>query len=294
MEEVEELEEAVEEVEELEEAGEEVEELEVAEEDLTESDIEEVGVVEPVEDDVGELLDREQSGIILPELMKLVEAGSGTQTKRKEDKATLVQRHREDSGEKETITEETDGESVIIDEEEKPLTVPEAVYREKESVQHDDELSYLIDRIDEKVGQLLDISRIGSIYNEFITHLGITTGAILFRNQEGTYTPFVSSGLSRRTENNLNFKKGDKILTNLLRRGKTLHIKENPFLNQELKNKFESVDASKVKELFLSPMFKSKKLVSIVTICVTMGEMFDSELILKEIKKLTKIITKIV
>ena len=294
VEEVEELEEAVEEVEELEEAGEEVEELEVAEEDLTESDIEEVGVVEPVEDDVGELLDREQSGIILPELMKLVEAGSGTQTKRKEDKATLVQRHREDSGEKETITEETDGESVIIDEEEKPLTVPEAVYREKESVQHDDELSYLIDRIDEKVGQLLDISRIGSIYNEFITHLGITTGAILFRNQEGTYTPFVSSGLSRRTENNLNFKKGDKILTNLLRRGKTLHIKENPFLNQELKNKFESVDASKVKELFLSPMFKSKKLVSIVTICVTMGEMFDSELILKEIKKLTKIITKIV
>jgi hypothetical protein len=240
------------------------------------------------------MLDRKQSGTILPELTKLVEARTGATAESKEDETTLVQHRAEDSEERETIAEEPDDESTIIDEKEDLLTIPDAIYREKESVQHDDELSHLIDRIDRKVGQLLDISKIGSIYNEFITHLGITTGAILFRNQEGTYTPFVSSGLSRRTENSFNFKKGDKILMSLLRRGKTLHIKEDPFLNLELKNKFESVDASKVKELFLSPLFKSKNLVSIVSICVTMGEMFDSELILKEIKRLTKIMSKII
>jgi transcriptional regulator with GAF, ATPase, and Fis domain len=191
-------------------------------------------------------------------------------------------------------SEEEEAVGEVIEEEGKPPTVPEAVYKEKESVRHDDELSHLIDRIDEKVGQLLDIRRIGSVYNDFVTHLGVSTGAVLFKNQEGVLAPFISSGLTSRTETLFNFTKDDKILMHLLQKGKTLHIKEKPFMNRELKNKFETVDSSKIKEIFLSPVFKSNKLLCIIAICITRGEMFDSDLIIKEIKKLVKIITKII
>jgi hypothetical protein len=289
--------EALEEEEEVEalEDEEEVEALgEAPEVEEASSETEMISILEPVEDDIGGLLDVERGIASLPELKKLVEAGGQTETKRKEKEITTVQTQKQVSGEKTISTEEEEYKGAAVYEEERPLTIPEQVFREREGIRHDDELSHLIDRIDEKVGQLLDIRRIGSVYNDFIMHLGVSTGAVLFKNQEGSYSPFVSSGLTSQTDKMLQFKEGDKILTQLLRRGKTLYIKENPFMSRELKNKFEPVDSSKIKELFLTPVFKENNLVCIVTICITLGEMFDSNLIIKEIRKLIKAITKII
>ncbi|MCK5568797.1 MAG: hypothetical protein KAJ15_03710, partial [Spirochaetes bacterium] len=242
-------------------------------------------ILEPIEDDLTDLLSGIQStSDSLPELKKLVQAGySDTQDEDVTRGAGLASIQKpEESGVKGS------------DEEGAPLTIPDEVFKEKERVYHDDELSYLIDRIDEKELVMEEKDRLKGIFSNFIHHLGISTGALLLKNQDGTFSPMVSSGLSKDTVDRLIFKKSEKILKSLLKQGKTLYIRENPFFNGHMRSKFRPVDSSKIKGIIFSPVFISEKLKGIVAVCVTMGEILDSEIILKEIKKLKRVITRFI
>jgi len=170
---------------------------------------------------------------------------------------------------------------------ETPPVIPEEIYKKVESAKKDDELARLIRSIENgelKAHKAHD--KVVQIFNGFMKIMGLSRGAVLVKNKDGSFLPLVNAGLSIETEKRLIFTGKERIFSTFLEQGKIVHIRENVFFNHELRNKFDVVDSGKIKQLYLVPLILGGGICGIVIICLTISEAIDSKIKLKEIKSL--------
>jgi hypothetical protein len=162
---------------------------------------------------------------------------------------------------------------------------------EKES-KPDDELAYLISRIDEEGSKDYDREmekRLGA----FLKDVGFLKGAILLREKGGTYRPVLSLGLVPDTVNRLSFTGGEKFLKNILGKNKILYVKSGAFMDQELRKKFDPADSSSIASMYFAPLIPSGKgLAGFIFIGASKGENRNSKYVLEKLKEIKKIFTE--
>jgi len=210
---------------------------------------------ESVEKDLPEGIEPQSSDYHLPEFDKLVRA-----------KLKKVES---------TSTQET------------PPTIPEEIYKKVETSVKDDELAHLIRSIENKDEKIYkEHDKIVQIFESFIEKMGISRGAILVRNEEGRFYPLVIIGLSTETEKKLFFTGEERVFNKFLVQGKIIHIRENIFFNEELRNKFDLIDSGRIKQLFLIPLILDNRVCGIVVICLTISEVIGTNITINNIKSL--------
>ena len=232
-------------------------------------------MVETIEDDLGKMATEPRSvEDSLPELEKLVEAD------------TEYQEFVIEGGEEQIINTDY--------EEEAPPTVPDKIYLEKEGVDRDDELSHLIDRIDERAPESsFDNQQLNKLLGDILDNFGNSRGAILLKNDAGTFSPAVISGLNLNTKNKLTFTSWENIIKNILQKRKILYVKENAFISEALKDKFDPADSGEIRQLLFVPVTVSGEVKGIVTVGVMSDEKFEENIIIKKVKSIKEQIIKL-
>jgi len=247
------------------------EEVTGAPEEVTEAE-----EVEAIEDD----LQTAVSGVgisatHLPELEKLVHAGFSI------EEETSVEETPPSMEETPPMVEETPP-SV----EEAPPSIPEEVYKEKEKIQRDDELSHLISTIEE--------SPLKKAFKDFLKKARIAKGAILIRDPDGRYSPSVIHGLSDESSTKLIFSGYEKIFRSIFQKGKMLYIVENPFYGEEMRSKFSGADIEEIDRLFFAPVFAHDEIRSIILIGMKKDIPLPDTEMIEKIKDIKKIIINII
>ena len=170
---------------------------------------------------------------------------------------------------------------------EAPPTIPEEIYREKEKVQIDDELSQLITTIESTPLQ--------RAFQDFIQEAGIQRGALLLQDDAGVYLPTVLYGLSKETGLRLMFTGRERFLMNILERGKMLHVVEKPFYSAELRSRFHRSDMEGIDRLFFAPMFVANEMKGIILLCMqSKGQKLGFENMIEKIKMIKKTLSDII
>jgi len=239
---------------------------------------------EPIIDDIQEIIGKKTDyNKSLPQLEKLAEANNyieGNYSITEEDMQNINTYEDYDEFEKDFE---------IKEQEYNVPTIPDEIYKEKEDEQLDDELSYLINKVEgkeiNKSNMVKYYNNLDNIFKQFIDELKVSRGAILFKDKDNLFKPVVLSGLNDETKKKLIFNGTEKIFTNILKRGKILFIKDNVFLNNEVKNKFSSYDSNKIKEIFFIPFEKNNEIFGIINVCLDTGGIEGSYL-LRKVRKL--------
>lgn len=170
---------------------------------------------------------------------------------------------------------------------EAPPTIPEEIYREKEKVQIDDELSQLITTIESTPLQ--------RAFQDFIQEAGIQRGALLLQDDAGVYLPTVLYGLSKETGLRLMFTGRERFLMNILERGKMLHVVEKPFYSAELRSRFHRSDMEGIDRLFFAPVFVANEMKGIILLCMQRkGQRLGFENMIEKIKMIKKTLSDII
>ncbi len=245
-----------------------VEELEEAEVESTQE------IVESIEDDLGDVAGRPRGAEgTLPKLEKLIE----------------VESEQLDYGQEE---------EAIINSEfqvEVPPTVPDEVYLEQEQIKRDDELSQLIDKIEQKEKlSPADNYKLKEIFADFITSLGNARGAILIEKKKGIYSPDVVIGLSDDTKKVLKISHSENIYRNILKKGKILHITEYAFFSEVISTKFEPSDSTEIDQLFIAPISMRGEIKGIVLVGVKVDESFKKGTTIEKLKKIKERIRSLI
>jgi hypothetical protein len=252
-------------------------EVEVAESAQISAQVE-IEEAEAVEDDIG-ALQAINEGLekTLPELEKLVQASYSGEVS------------------EQTAEDTQSAQGKTVEEEDQPPTVPEEIFREKEGVARDDELSHLISSIEEGEAEPAEPkSRLQTVLEEFIENSKISKAAVLLRDEQGVFSPSALVGISDETRKKLNFEGSERIFKNILDRGKILYIKDDVFLNTQLKRKFHTTDAFEIVGLIFAPLFSSGTVKGIIVACTSVGESINTKILLDKIKKLIKNIIGII
>ena len=151
---------------------------------------------------------------------------------------------------------------------------------------------------DEPLGKTEGIGRqdvIRDIFRQFLETVGIYKGAVLLKQKKGTFKPCVITGFSRETEPKLIFSGKEKIVTKILQKDKILYIRNDAFLDDELREKFSLSDTSTIKSIFFAPLCPSGAgLAGFIILSPTINESFDSSEVLAKIKEIKKTLTNII
>ncbi|MBN2322871.1 MAG: hypothetical protein JXQ30_03990 [Spirochaetes bacterium] len=250
------------------------------------------GAVEHIEEDMKSI----DSGTRLPDLGELVKGriaeadGAAFREKgavRKKDNARAA--------------------SVLLKEPEETLeetvVIPEEVYQKTGGLAADDELSRLIGEMEGETvkgpgfTQGLDLE---DILVRFLKNLSLSRGALLVRQKTGTYRAAVSVGLAERSRDKLKLEEKETFFRRFLSKGKLLYIRQDAFLHEGIRDKFDIVDASKIQSLFFAPVTAAagkegavkRATPAILVVCVTTGERTPPEIIAKEINRIKRMLLK--
>jgi hypothetical protein len=162
---------------------------------------------------------------------------------------------------------------------------------DKDSKQ-DDELAYLISRIDEK-GVTDHDREMEKRLGAFLKDVGFSKGAILLREKNRTYRPVLSMGLVPDTVDRLCFTGDEKIVKNILGRNKIVYVKSGAFMDQELRKKFDPADSSSILSIYFAPLMPSGKgLAGFILIGVSKSENQDSKYVLEKLKEIKNTLTE--
>jgi hypothetical protein len=91
-------------------------------------------------------------------------------------------------------------------------------------------------------------------FKQFLETVGIYKGAVLLKQKKGTFKPCVITGFSRETGPKLIFSGKEKIVTKVLQKDKILYIRNDVFIDDELREKFSLSDTSTIKSIFFAPL----------------------------------------
>ena len=166
--------------------------------------------------------------------------------------------------------------------------IPEEIFKEREKVQKDDELSELITTI-ESTPSVLE-----KAFRDFMEQANIPKGALLFKDRAGRYVPAVLHGLSEETRSTLFFKGRERFLNTILERGKMLHVVENPFHSPGMQSRFIKEDRTGIQRLFFAPVFSAHEMTGIILLCME-GEIYTTDMddLIERIKTIKTIISSI-
>ena len=188
---------------------------------------------------------------------------------------------------------------------EEEIIIPEEVYKQKDKQYRDDELTYLIDKMErvDETGTLIEqeegihksekkLNTVEKVFDKFLQNLTLSKGALLVRDGDGVYSVALARGLSETSVDKLKFDGSERVYKNIIAKRKLLFIKEDAFVDNERREKFDIFDAEKIRSLFIAPIGDEDNIRGIMLVCITMGERISPEIITKEIKKIIKIIKK--
>jgi hypothetical protein len=188
---------------------------------------------------------------------------------------------------------------------EKEISIPEDLYRKKKKHYKDDELAHLIDtmkeeeQVDSRIGQEKDIvmpekiqDTVQIAFDRFLKNIELSSGALLLRDENGIFSVSLSRGLNEKSVGKLKVNGNERVYKNILAKGKLLFIKKDAFLDNEIRDKFDVVDASRIGSLFFAPVGGGEDVRGIVVVCITMEEKALQDNITKEIRKLINIIDR--
>ena len=151
---------------------------------------------------------------------------------------------------------------------------------------------------DEMHGNAEGIGRqdvIRNTFRQFLETVGIYKGAVLLKQKKGTFKPCVITGFSRETEPKLIFSGKEKIVTKVLQKDKILYIRNDAFMDDELRKKFSLSDTSTIKSIFFAPLCLSGAgLAGFIILSPTINESFDSSEVLVKIKEIKRTLTSII
>lgn len=123
-------------------------------------------------------------------------------------------------------------------------------------------------------------------FGRFLESIGVSRGAVFLRQKNGQFRAYVTSGFSNETELKLRFAGNEKIVQRVLQRNKILFIRDDAFVDDELRGKFGYSDSSKIKSIFFAPLYTSEKgLIGFIMLCPSTGESFNPNDLLKKIKE---------
>ncbi|UCB47230.1 MAG: hypothetical protein JSV25_07420 [Spirochaetota bacterium] len=186
---------------------------------------------------------------------------------------------------------------------EEGIVIPDEVYKQKEKQSKDDELSYLIDSM-EQVDESTTMNEkeedsdrskkipntVERVFQKFFKNTELTKGALLIRDENNIFSVVLSKGFSKTSIKKLKFDGSERVYKSIIAKKKLLFIKEDAFVDKEIRGKFNSDDASKIKSLYFAPVGDEEIIKGMMIVCIMMDEGISSELITKEIKKIIKII----
>jgi hypothetical protein len=176
-----------------------------------------------------------------------------------------------------------------------PPTVPDEVYLEQERIERDDELSQLIDKIEQKEKlSPADNHKLEEIFENFISSLGHSRGAILIEKKQGIYSPDVVIGLSDDTKKVLKINSSENIYKYILKQGKILHITEYAFFSEMISTKFDPSDSTEIDQLFIVPILIRDEVKGIVLVGIKIDESFNKNKTVEELKKIKEKIRSII
>jgi len=186
-----------------------------------------------------------------------------------------------------------------------PLAILEDVYREKGAHEKDDELSHLIKEIkgdDEEAAPGSESLSLPTVFSGWLKSLGLSKGALLVEEKEEVFKVTVSDGLSARSKAQLQFRRNEALFRTIFSKGKLLYIKQDAFLNDGIRDKFDGKDAAKIKGLFFAPIdvpptggshdVANVEVKGLIVVGVTKGVTIKPEIIIKEIKKIKRTFLK--
>ena len=186
-----------------------------------------------------------------------------------------------------------------------PLAIPDEVYQEKGAHDKDDELSHLIKEMkgdDDEAAQGSESLSLPVVFSGWLKGLGLSKGALLVEEKQKVFKVAVSDGLSDRSKAQLQFRRNEAIFRTIFSKGKLLYIKQDAFLNDGLRDKFDGKDAAKIKGLFFAPIgvpleggspdVANVEVKGIIVVGMTKGVTIKPEKITKEIKKIKKTFLK--
>lgn len=236
------------------------------------------GLIEPVE--IDEIPGEEK----LPPLEELVKA---------EEEAPSP-------GEVSVGKEISDEESVGLPETQEPgegegiIEIEPEIYEKGKKEEKKDEIASLIKEIEEgKKPPQPSEEIIERVMKKFIEEEKLSRCAYLGRRNDA-FVPFVTVGLSGQTVKKLKFEPEEKVVKRYLKEGKILHITEDVFYSEELRDKFDHGDKSKIKQVFLIPIMKEGELKGIIILPLTHSEVAIKTINITKIKKLQKDVGKFI
>jgi hypothetical protein len=188
--------------------------------------------------------------------------------------------------------------------EDTPLAIPEEVYEEKKAPDKDDELSHLIKSIkgDDEAAPGSESLSLPAVFSQWLKGLGLSKGALLVEEKQKVFKVAASDGLSDRSKAQLQFRRNEAVFRTIFSKGKLLYIKQDAFLNNGLRDKFDGKDAAKIKGLFFAPIDvppeggisigANVEVKGIIVVGMTKGATIKPDKIIKEIKKIKRVFLK--
>jgi len=186
-----------------------------------------------------------------------------------------------------------------------PLAIPEEVYRKKKANDKGDELSHLINEIkgdDDEAATGSESLSLPAVFSRWLKSLGLSKGALLVEEKQKVFKVAASFGLSEGSRAKLRFRRNEALFRTIFSKGKLLYIKQDAFLNDGLRDKFDGKDATKIKGLFFAPIdvpptggsddAANVEVKGLIVVGMTKGVAIKPEKIIKEIKKIKKTFLK--
>lgn len=251
------------------------------------------GIVEPIE--IDEIPGEEK----LPPLEKLVRAEKEEIPEEKhieEPKEFVAETEEVSLGKKEKVSSERiTGESQAKLARGDVIELEPEIYEKSKKEEKKDELATLIKKIEEGEevsGTYEEI--VGKILRRFVEDEKLSKCAFLKKMKDGVFITVVSCGLSAETTQKMRFNPLEKVIDRYLKRGKILHLVEDVFYSEELRDKFDHEDKIKIKQVFLIPVMNEGDLRGIIVLPLTHSEVATKSIDIARIKKLQKNVSSFV
>ncbi len=166
-------------------------------------------------------------------------------------------------------------ESEIEEVEEELPSIPEELFNEEKIKSPEDELSKLINEIEENAAiEGVNFKTIEEGFRSLLNNLKIKRGMILYK-KGNTFLPVLNIGFSKRTEDKISFTDDYAIYKKFLEEGKVLYIKDNVFKSEEIKNRFDESDRNHIKSVLFYPVNGNRGTSIVVILAVSEDETLD-------------------